>query len=321
MHFCSDLRQGAASQLLQAMKPVSNILQVLGVLYFTNSQHFGLLCILQAWYWRAAARKLQGAHQLATADGEQALLLSTQLQITGSTQDVLLLMQQLKNLSCPDSVSPVVDSSAPEPASAVAAAPPAAKVCALDIPIIQRSGNIPHDQLSHGELQPANGPDISQLNHLLAAHLVPPGNDAGLQQCNGRQDGQHQHAVNTQNQQQQQQQQQQEQPAHQPASYASAQARICVAYSESQGRHVIAAANIPAAEDVVLELPVAAVPVKQARKTHCWRCYKRLGSAPFYCSGCQQVRLGHHATLHVWTVATLEAQQHLALLQVLISKQ
>eukprot|EP00877_Chromochloris_zofingiensis_P007011 jgi/Chrzof1/2563/Cz11g20140.t1 len=243
---------------------------------------------IKAWYWRAAARKLQGAHQLATADGEQALLLSTQLQITGSTQDVLLLMQQLKNLSCPDSVSPVVDSSAPEPASAVAAAPPAAKVCALDIPIIQRSGNIPHDQLSHGELQPANGPDISQLNHLLAAHLVPPGNDAGLQQCNGRQDGQHQHAVNTQNQQQQQQQQQQEQPAHQPASYASAQARICVAYSESQGRHVIAAANIPAAEDVVLELPVAAVPVKQARKTHCWRCYKRLGSAPFYCSGCQQ---------------------------------
>ena len=40
---------------------------------------------------------------------------------------------------------------------------------------------------------------------------------------------------------------------------------------------------------VMSERPVAAVPSKRQRKERCWRCFKMLGFAPFYCSGCPNV--------------------------------
>jgi len=57
-------------------------------------------------------------------------------------------------------------------------------------------------------------------------------------------------------------------------------------YSAATGRLLTAATRIPAATDVLIELPFTAVPTKAARHSVCWRCFAPLGLAPAHCGGC-----------------------------------
>ncbi|KAK9802727.1 hypothetical protein WJX73_002101 [Symbiochloris irregularis] len=69
---------------------------------------------------------------------------------------------------------------------------------------------------------------------------------------------------------------------------------LAVQQVEGEGEALVAAEQIPAAQEILTEMPFVALPEKHQHDKVCWNCFKALSAVQFFCPGCSLARYCSH---------------------------